>query len=126
MQANVEKPPAPAHSRRGWRAVVRGGLGDSGGFGDLFQCRVGVLAQHWFRGVEDGAHGASGVGSQRERSGSAAGAQRAGGCGAAWADLLASAHLMPRRPRTLVARIAELVTRGVADAANQGAARAAV
>ncbi|MFE7796901.1 SDR family NAD(P)-dependent oxidoreductase [Nocardia sp. NPDC057440] len=30
----------------------------------------------------------------------------------------ASAHLMPRRPRTFVARIAKLVTRGVADAAR--------
>ncbi|WP_433682211.1 hypothetical protein [Nocardia sp. CA-119907] len=37
----------------------------------------------------------------------------------------ASAHLMPRRPRTLVARIAKLVTRGVADAADQGSARTA-
>jgi uncharacterized protein len=27
----------------------------------------------------------------------------------------AAAHLMPRRPRTLVVRIAKLVTRGVAD-----------
>ncbi|MFF3221851.1 SDR family NAD(P)-dependent oxidoreductase [Nocardia suismassiliense] len=31
------------------------------------------------------------------------------------ASNFAAAHLMPRRPRTLVARIAELVTRGLAD-----------
>ncbi|WP_433198150.1 SDR family NAD(P)-dependent oxidoreductase [Nocardia sp. CA-107356] len=39
----------------------------------------------------------------------------------------ASAHLMPRRPRTLIARIAKLVTRGVADAASpatEGSVRA--
>ncbi|MFQ6328300.1 SDR family NAD(P)-dependent oxidoreductase [Nocardia sp. CWNU-33] len=37
----------------------------------------------------------------------------------------ASAHLMPRRPRTFVARIAKLVTRGVADAAGPAGAAAA-
>ncbi|WP_330250899.1 SDR family oxidoreductase [Nocardia sp. NBC_00565] len=37
----------------------------------------------------------------------------------------ASAHLLPRRPRTFVARIAKFVTRGVADAARESSVHAA-
>ncbi len=48
-------------------SAVHGGSRDPGYLGDLLQRRVRVLAEDAFGGVEDGAHGAFGIGAQWSR-----------------------------------------------------------